>query len=96
MAGEVAGFEIGQAFLLGVSIYVAIPAVMVLASVLLAARVSRTLNVVLGIVYAVTIVVAAVGDDYAYYYDVLSAVEVAVALLIAWLAWTWPSAPTRS
>ena len=95
MAGEVADFEIGQAFLLGISIYVAIPAVMVIACLVLKPRVNRWLNVVLGLVYAVTIVVAAIGDDYVYYYF-LSVVEVAIALLIASLARTWPTEPTRS
>jgi Family of unknown function (DUF6326) len=55
MGGEVSGFEIDQVFLLAISIYVAVPAVMVFLALLLNPGLSRWLNVVVGLVYAVTI-----------------------------------------
>ena len=96
MAGEVFAFRINQVFLLAVSIYVAIPAVMILLSVLLQPRVSRWLNVAFGLLYAATILLSTIGEDYVYYFF-LSGLEGAIALLIAWLAWKWPeqaSGPT--
>jgi hypothetical protein len=46
-------------------------------------------NIVLGLVYAVTILLSTIGEDYVYYYF-LSFLEGAIALLIVWCAWKWP------
>lgn len=89
MAGEVFAFEINQVFLLAISLYVAIPAVMVLVNLIVRAAISRWLNIVLGLIYAVTILLSVIGDDFVFYY-VLSALETAIALLIVWFAWNWP------
>lgn len=90
MEGKVFAFEIDQVFLVAISIYVALPALMVLLSLITRPAVSRWANIVLGSVYAVTILLSAIGDDYVYYY-VLSVLEIAVALVIVWSAWTWPA-----
>ena len=87
--GEVFDFHIDQVFLLAISLYVAIPAVMVLLALILNPAVSRWVNVVLGLVYAATILLSTIGEDYVYYYA-LSILEGAIAVLIVWYAWTWP------
>jgi hypothetical protein len=89
MAGEVFAFEINQIFLLAISIYVAIPAVMVFLALMLSPGFSRWVNIVLGLVYAATILLSTIGEDYAYYFF-LSFVESAIAVLIVWYAWKWP------
>jgi hypothetical protein len=89
MAGEVFAFEINQVFLLAISIYVAIPAVMVFLALILNPGFSRWLNIVLGLFYAVTILLSTIGEDYIYYFF-LSFLEGAIALLIVWAAWKWP------
>jgi hypothetical protein len=89
MAGEVFAFEINQVFLLAISIYVAMPAVMVFLALTLNPGISRWVNIVLGLVYAVTILLSTIGEDYVYYYF-LSFLEGAIALLIVWCAWKWP------
>jgi hypothetical protein len=93
VAGEVFAFEINQVFLLAISIYVAIPAVMVFLALMLNPGISRRVNIVLGLVYAVTILLSTIGDDYAYYFF-LSFLEGAIALLIVWCAWKWPEQGT--
>jgi Family of unknown function (DUF6326) len=95
MAGEVSAFEIDQVFLLAISIYVAIPAVMVFLALMLRPGIGRWVNIVLGLVYAVTILLSTIGDDYVYYFF-LSFLEVAIALLIVWCAWRWPEQPVAS
>ena len=90
MAGEVFDFEINQLFLLARSIYVALPAVMVFLALMLSPGISRWVNIVLGLGYAVTILLSTIGDDYAYYFF-LSFLEAAIALLIVWYAWKWPN-----
>jgi hypothetical protein len=89
MAGEVFAFEINQIFLLAISIYVAIPAVMVFLALMLSPGFSRWVNIVLGLVYAATILLSTIGEDYAYYFF-LSFVESAIAVLFVWYAWKWP------
>jgi uncharacterized protein DUF6326 len=89
MDGEVFAFEINQVFLLAISIYVAIPAVMVVLVLILKAGISRWVNIVVGLIYASTILLSTIGDDYVYYFF-LSFLEAAIALLIVWFAWKWP------
>lgn len=95
MAGEVFAFEINQLFLLAISIYVAIPALMVVLSLILKPSVNRWSNIVLGGIYAVTILLSTIGDGYAYYIF-LSVIEGAIALLIVWYAWRWPEHSSAS
>ncbi len=89
IGGEVSGIEITQVFLLAISIYIAIASLMVFLSLVLRPRVSRWTNIVLPILYIVSIVVSAIGESSAYFLF-LSVAESALLLLIIWYAWTWP------
>jgi hypothetical protein len=90
IAGEVSGIKITQVFLFAVSVYVAIAAVMVFLTLVLKPRVNRWTNIVLPILYIVSIVASLIGEDWAYFYF-LSIAESALLLLILWYAWTWPT-----
>jgi Family of unknown function (DUF6326) len=87
-AGEVSGFTINQTFLLGTTVYVVIPSLMVFLALVLRPPVSRIANIALGIVYAFTIIVGAIGEWG--YYILGSAIEVALLAAIVYYAWTWP------
>ena len=89
MSGEISGIEITQGFLFAVSVYIAIASVMIFLSLVLPAAICRWTNVVLAILYVVSIVTAAIGETDAYYLF-LSAGEIALLLLIVRYAWTWP------
>jgi Family of unknown function (DUF6326) len=89
MRGEISGIEITQVFLFGVSVYIAIASVMVYLSLVLRPGVSRWTNIVLAILYIVSIVASAIGETSAYFLF-LSAMESALLLLIIWYAWRWP------
>ncbi len=89
IGGEVSGIKITQLFLVGVSVYVAIASVMVFLTLVLKPRVSRWTNIVLPILYIVSIVASVIGEEWAYFY-LLSTAESAVLLLIIRYAWTWP------
>ena len=95
MAGEGFSFEINQVFLLGISIYVALPALTVVLSLTLKASFNRWSNIVLGGIYAATILLSTTGEEYVYYVF-LSVLEVTIALLIVWYAWKWPEQSTAS
>lgn len=88
MGGEIAGFRISQGFLFAVSLYIAIASVMVFLTLVLRPAVARWVNVVLAVLYAVSIVASAIGEDA--YFVFLSLAEVALLLLILRYAWTWP------
>ena len=66
VSGEISGIEITQAFLVAVSVYIAVASVMIFLSLVLRPVVCRWVNVVLGALYAVSIVASAIGED-AYY-----------------------------
>jgi len=61
-AGEVAGFTINQSFLLGTTVYAVIPSLMVFCALVLRPRVDRVANIALSIIYALTIIVGAIGE----------------------------------
>ena len=88
--GEVSGVEITQVFLFGVSVNIAIASAMVFLSLVLRPPVNRRVNIVLPILYIVSIAISSIGETWAYYYF-MSAAESALLALIVWFAWTWPT-----
>ena len=92
-AGEVGGFTVDQAFLLGTTVYVVIPSLMVVGALVLRPAVNRIANIVLGVLYAVTIVAAAIGEWS--YYILGSVIEVALLAAVVYYASTWPKLATR-
>ena len=93
-AGQIAGFDINQAFLVGTTIYILIPSLMVAGAIFLRPRLNRVLNIVLPVIYGLTIVAGAVGEWG--YYILGSAVELILLAGIVYLAWTWPRVETSA
>jgi hypothetical protein len=93
-AGKMSGFTINQSFLLGTTAYVVIPSLMVFLSLILRPGVNRIANIALSVVYALTIIAAAIGEWN--YYVLGSAIEIMLLAAIVYYAWTWPkeSRPT--
>ena len=89
ISGQVSGIKITQVFLLGASVYIAIASVMVFLSLVLKPRVNRWTNIVLAVLFIVSIAVSVVGETWAYFIF-LSIAEIGLLLLIVWYAWTWP------
>ena len=84
------GFEINQSFLVLTTIYILIPSLMVIVSLLAPAKINRTTTIVASLIYAVSVALSLIGETWAYY--VLgSVVEVILLLAIARTAWTWPT-----
>ena len=67
---------------------------MVFGTLVLRPRINRIANIALGIVYAVTIIVGAVGEWS--YYILGSSIEVALLAAVVYYAWTWPKLPKTS
>lgn len=91
-AGRMAGFDVGEAFLLGVTGYITPACLMVAATVVARPALARTANLVLAPLYALTIVGGAVGEWW--YYVVGSALEAALLVGITVTAWRWGRSPT--
>jgi uncharacterized membrane protein YeiH len=89
--GKVAttALTVNQMFLASTLIYILVPALMVVLSLVLRPRLSRTINIVVSILYAVGIAVSCIGETWAYYL-IGSLVEVILLAAIARTAWTWP------
>jgi hypothetical protein len=94
-AGAIGGFTVNQSFLLGTTIYVVIPSLMVFGALVLRPRINRIANIALSSMYALTITAGAIGEWN--YYVLGSATEVALLAAIVYYAWTWPKlAPPTS
>jgi hypothetical protein len=89
LGGEASGITITQAFLFSVSVYVAIASAMVYLTLVLRPSITRWMNVVLPVLYIVSIVASAIGESA--YFIFLSSAETALLVLIIWYAWTWPT-----
>ncbi len=104
-AGHVLNFEIGQFFMLAIVVYITVPTLMIALSVLLPYKANRISNIVIAVLFAVTIVGAAIGEWG--YYLFASAVELGLLAAIVTLAFRWnvhstvppafpPKTPTRA
>jgi hypothetical protein len=89
--GKVAttGFTVNQVFLTLTLIYILLPTLMVVLSLILKPRVNRIVNIVVSVVYIVTIIASAFGETWVYYF-LGSAIEVILLVAIARTAWKWP------
>lgn len=92
VAGE--GFTINQTFLMFTTIYILIPSLMLVVSLVAPARINRAANIVVSLIYAASIVVTVIGETWGYYI-IGSVVEVLLLLAIARLAWSWPTRPSK-
>jgi len=87
-SGTIASFSIGQAYLLGVTLYVLIPSLLVFLSLVLPVGALRRTNIVIAALYAITIVASAVGE---WNYFILGSVtEAALLAGVVYYSWTWP------
>jgi hypothetical protein len=89
--GKVAtmGISVDQVFLAFTTVYILIPTLMVVLSLVLRPRVNRIVNIVVALVYGVSIVATCIGESWVYYL-LGSAVEVVLLVAIVRMAWTWP------
>lgn len=76
-----------QGVLLGTSLMLAIPAVMIFLSLALKPALNRGLNVVCGVVYTLIILITMWSW---YFYIFYGVIEIALTALVVWYAWTWP------
>ena len=87
-AGQLAFGPATQGALVGTSLLLIVPALMVVLSAMLSPRVCRVVNIALGVFYALVMAVAMPGAWY--FYKLFGVVEIVLTLSIVWQAWRWP------
>lgn len=92
LAGVVFEFDIGPALMTAFLALIAIPALMVMLSMTLPARVNRATNLAVASLYIPVTVFNAVGEswDWAAFYSLSIGIEVLLLSFILRSAWTWP------
>jgi uncharacterized membrane protein len=95
--GQVAttAFTVNQIFLTFTLIYILLPTLMVVLSLLLKPRVNRIINIVVSLLYMISIIVSSIGEKWAYYI-LGSLIEVILLVATARTAWTWPPPQSAS
>lgn len=81
--------DVTQGLLLGVAVFMSIPAIMVFLSLLLKPAPNRLLNIIFGILYTLIMLITIITGPWAYYLY-LGIVEIMFTLLIVYYAWKWP------
>lgn len=80
---------VAQGTLVGTSLLMAVPSLMIALSVVLPARPSRLLNIVVGAFYAVLLALLAVTATW-HFYKLFAGLETILAAVIVARAWRWP------
>ncbi len=82
--------------LLIASIILAIPSVMVSASIFLKPRINRILNILFGTLFTLMMVVIGIisTNEWYLFYVFLAFLESIITTLIVWHAWRWPKMKT--
>ena len=80
-----------QGVLLGTSIMMAIPSVMIFVSVALEPNLNRWLNIIFGVIFTVIILITMWGWAFYIFFGII---EVVLTGLVVWHAWNWPKQET--
>ena len=80
-----------QSVLVGTSILMAIPSLMVALSVLLGPKTSRIANIVFGVFFTAIMCLLAYQAGW-YFYKLFAVIEAILTATIVWIAWKWPEA----
>lgn len=78
-----------QGVLLGTTVMLAVPCLMIFLSVALRASVTRWLNIALGGIYSAIQLAVISGSGWTFYVA-MGLLETALTALIVWIAWKWP------
>lgn len=92
LTGTVEGIEMSRGFLLGASILVEIPIVMVLISRILVYKLNRWANIIAGFIMTVVQASTLFLGSSTIYYIFFSIIEITTTAFIVWYAWKWHKA----
>ena len=90
ISGERDEVKFSEGLLFAMSIWMAIPSVMVFLSLTLRAKANRLVNILIGIVSIVILGVTSVAGEFSIRYTFQAICEGALMASIVWHAWKWP------
>lgn len=93
LAGKVFIFEANQTFFLLTTVYITVPSLMVFLTLVLKAKIAKLTNIILSLLYIVTIVGAMVDESWLYF-QLGSVLEIILLVTIIMYAWKWPRIET--
>ena len=94
IAGRMPFGAISQGTLLGMSAVMIIPSLMPFLSLVLPARVNRSVNIAFGAIYSVIMILVIRGGWH--YYVLYGLIEISLTVLIVLYAWAWPKQATAN
>lgn len=80
-----------QGVLMGLSVMMAVPSLMVFLSVALPARYNKLLNIVVGAFFTLLMALLSYSAGW-YFYKFFAGIETILTALVVWYAWRWPKA----
>ena len=89
MTGKVGGMEINQKFLLGFSILMEMPMVMIVLSRILSYKSNRLANIIVALIMTLVQAATLFSDDNTLHYIFFSIIEVGTTSFILYSAWNW-------
>lgn len=89
-AGEIGSFQITEGFLFYMAIWMGMPSLMVVLSLMLKANLNRWLNISAGILSFVALLATFFAGEISARYIFQAIVEGILIILIIWKAWKWP------
>ncbi|MEP6907903.1 MAG: DUF6326 family protein [Pseudoxanthomonas sp.] len=78
-----------QGILMGTSVLMAIPSLMIFLSVALPARFCKVSNITAGLFFTLLMGMLTYSADW-YFYKFFAGIETVLTALVGWYAWTWP------
>ena len=93
--GKMWGTPVTQGLLVGTSMFIAIPSIMVFLSLVLKSGLNRWANILFGVFYTGVMLYTMTLPGTWAYYIFLGFIESVLTVLIIWYAWTWPKRATE-
>lgn len=90
ISGEIAGMQLTEGYLLIMGLWMAVPSLMVILSLVLSAGINRWVNLIIAVISFIILVASSFVGEFSIRYTTQAAVEAILILLIAWNAWNWP------
>ena len=81
--------------LIGFSILLIIPSLMIILSIFLPSKINKWLNIGVSLIYAaisILIIVSGIKDEWQAFFVLFNVIEVIIFSMIIWQAWNWPKA----
>lgn len=91
--GHIGPFQATEGVLVGTSVVLAIPSVMIFLSVALKPTLNRWLNILFGFLYTAIILMSMWGHAFMILYGVI---EITLTALVMWYAWKWRTTPAAA